>query len=446
MPKRAAGRGHPARGGAAPRTHRRPLRAEKVSAMGKKSRAAPSAAAAPSGAPAHEGASELTASLLTIAILYACWLALPTQLYHSSAEGRAAFFWRFVAFVLLGTCLGRLGVQLLMSPARALARRMPGADVPTAASEMEEQENTQHDPQLVWPPPTALEALPAEWRAQSSKRTPQPYFLNHVRGSTRCRQAAQRLGGAIGTLAQIGLMAVSVDNQSPRVIGLELVPADVAWGAAVGAGIVTVLFVAELALGWLRIIGYGEVVVPRESLAINLLWDALFHIGVSVHEEASMRGWLLVNTAQALAAYLGADSVALSMSLSVALQASLFALLHVGSPGATRVGLLNLWVGGTCAALNVLLSGGLSFGLGWHFGWNLFMGHLLGLSTSGIPMAAKLVSVLPHPQKAHLHGGRFGPEQSPLAPLAYLLGVAALVALYGTDGVDSWRARLATGA
>ena len=42
-------------------------------------------------------------------------------------------------------------------------------------------------------------------------------------------------------------------------------------------------------------------------------------------------------------------------------------------------------------------------------------------------MAAKLVSVVPHPSKAHLHGGRFGPEQSPLAPVAYLLSAFAAV-------------------
>jgi len=58
-------------------------------------------------------------------------------------------------------------------------------------------------------------------------------------------------------------------------------------------------------------------------------------------------------------------------------------------------------------------------------------------------MIAKLVSVIPHPQKAHLHGGRFGPEQSPLAVPAYLLGVVMLLMLYGTDGLDVWRARLA---
>ena len=111
--------------------------------------------------------------------------------------------------------------------------------------------------------------------------------------------------------------------------------------------------------------------------------------------------------------------------------------------GASRLGLLNLMVGGVAGAMNVWLSGGIAFALGWHFGWNIWMGHLLGLSTSGIPMSAKLVAVVPHPEKSALHGGRFGPEQSPLAPFAYLLGIGMLIWFYGDDGIEEWRAALA---
>ena len=80
---------------------------------------------------------------------------------------------------------------------------------------------------------------------------------------------------------------------------------------------------------------------------------------------------------------------------------------------------------------DVVVSGGLAFACGWHFTWNLMMGHLLGLSTSGIPMSATLVSILPHPSKADLHGGTFGPEKSVLAPGVYMFGCALLLLFYG---------------
>ena len=53
--------------------------------------------------------------------------------------------------------------------------------------------------------------------------------------------------------------------------------------------------------------------------------------------------------------------------------------------------------------------------------------------------------VVPHPGKARLHGGRFGPEAGALALPAYALGLAMLVAFYGTGGLARWAAALGGG-
>jgi hypothetical protein len=59
--------------------------------------------------------------------------------------------------------------------------------------------------------------------------------------------------------------------------------------------------------------------------------------------------------------------------------------------------MLNIFIGGLAGGLNVLCTGNLGFSLGWHFGWNISMGNVFGLSTSGIPISATFISVLPHP-------------------------------------------------
>ena len=68
-----------------------------------------------------------------------------------------------------------------------------------------------------------------------------------------------------------------------------------------------------------------------------------------------------------------------------------------------------------------------------HLKWVWWQGNIVGLSTSGIPISATVLSFAPHPKKADLHGGTFGPEQSLLAPVAYIVGCVILVVLYGTE-------------
>ena len=392
-------------------------------------------------APSHEWSSWLFSLAMLVVVLPSLLTYVAIYLGGKDGSNPPSFFVRLVLCIFLDSVYGGAYYAILLPPARVFARMLPGAWVPESSKECEKQENAVLDLSITWPVPGTT--IPPHWidAARRSKRE-NPFFLNHVRGSTRLRQAVFRITAALGTLTMAHVMSEYVDHTSSLAdIGLEISFSDIGWGFAVGSTIVIILFLAEVALGWVHIAGYFEVVVPGEYLVINLFWDILFHIGVSINEEVSLRGWILVNTALYVRTLGLSPSEA--MTVAVVLQAGVFALMHVGSPGASRVGLTNLVIGGTVAALNVFLSGGLSFSLGWHFGWNIWMGHFLGLSTSGIPMSAKLVSIVPDPRKAALHGGKFGPEQSPLAATAYLLGCMALALIYGGEGLAIWRDKLA---
>ena len=60
------------------------------------------------------------------------------------------------------------------------------------------------------------------------------------------------------------------------------------------------------------------------------------------------------------------------------------------------------------------------------------MGNIFGLSTSGIPISATWISVVPDPRPrfTKIHGGVFGPEGGLIGPFAYTLGIACLCWLY----------------
>jgi len=216
-------------------------------------------------------------------------------------------------------------------------------------------------------------------------------------------------------------MGLALDTAFFRSLGL---------GSLLGFAQVSTFFVAELGLGWIAFLGPFEVFVQGESFSLNILIDIVFHLAVSLHEELPLRGWLLLNMAETLVHHLETSANA-ALLLAALAQTALFALLHARSPGASRVGLLNLSVGGVAAACKVLCSGGIALPLGWHFAWNISMGNIYGLSTSGIPISATLLSVAPHPTKSALHGGEFGPEQSPLAPAIYVGGVLLTLGFCG---------------
>jgi len=377
-----------------------------------------------------------------VMVLFAMW-AKDSGLFHSSLEGRVAFPVRLFFCIMFQTTFQGLFSTLLLEPARAIARHLPGAPRGEKTASMwcgpSAKELVSHDPSLPWPHEASLSTLPAEWQALPSKATPQPYFLNHVRGDVRIKAAGMRLGMAVGSVVAIALNCWLLDERPLHAVGLTLdwgFSMDLLKGLATGTLLVLWMGAVEWGLGWIKFLGAMEVFAPGENFWLNLLWDFVFHCAVTVNEELPLRGWFLLNVADACIAYFGMTQGA-ALLVSCMLQSVIFSMMHIASPGASTLGLINLIIGGTAAALNVALSGSLAFGLAWHLGWNFTMGNLLGLSTSGIPISATLLSFAPHPQKAHLHGGTFGPEQSWLAPVSYVLGCLMLFAFYGTERYPS---------
>eukprot|EP00984_Skeletonema_dohrnii_P010990 scaffold4346_cov155-Skeletonema_dohrnii-CCMP3373.AAC.1 len=419
-------------------------------------------------------------------------------------------------YFVLDATYSHLFHTLLLVPVRWIARHLPGALVPSSDQEKElvEQEESSNDKSLEWPSADAIAKLPSDWvvsmhtpdkeekiagdgdkgsnnapksikkkRSKSKNNKPkssqqcnntlsdqklpaatkkiaqQPYYLNHVRGSTRIRQASQRIGAAMGSiLASYMICHLSASKITLEDVGLTLpslyilVVQDLAWGFSIGSSIVSIIFITEVWLGWIKIVGFFQTVVPNESFAINFLWDVLFHAGVSINEEVMLRGWMFTLGCRGILAMAldwfedSSNAATFSIIASIILQSSLFSFLHLHSPGSTYVSLLNLFLGGIAASINVMVAGGsLWLGIGWHFGWNIFMGHILGRSTSGIPMSCACTDVIPRPKSSHkkcfesYHGGTFGPEQGVLAPLAYVIGIILVICVCGFDEMIVWR-------
>jgi len=203
---------------------------------------------------------------------------------------------------------------------------------------------------------------------------------------------------------------------------------DCGFGLALGAGLMTLLFVVGVGAGWVRITG---TVRPRSGFAVRFLGLVVVFVVVGVYEELLLRGYLLTNAAEGLVRRLGDRGAVVGATL---LSSLVFGLAHATNPNATALSTGAIVVAGVMLAAGYVLTGELAVPIGLHTTWNLFQGGVYGFPVSGLGVSASLV-VVEETGPDLVTGGDFGPE-------AGLLGLGAMVV--GTAAIAVW-ARWRTG-
>ena len=208
-----------------------------------------------------------------------------------------------------------------------------------------------------------------------------------------------------------------LDHRSFRSLGLATTPgwlAEIAFGLALGFGVMGGIFVLEWAAGWAAI---GTTSASLGQIVRTLAGYAIVYVCVAWAEELIFRGYLL-QTLREWPGTLGAVSIT----------AVLFGLGHACNPNVTVPALLLLVVAGFVFAYAYLATGCLWVPIALHFSWNFFQGAVFGFPVSGMP-AHGLFSVQ-STGPAVLTGGAFGPEAGATGLAA--LGIVALcIRLWG---------------
>lgn len=177
-------------------------------------------------------------------------------------------------------------------------------------------------------------------------------------------------------------------------------------------GVMMVL--ATVILVW--IFGGYDVGAPLPAFASM---TALFHIvllllGFAVQssvEEILFRGWLL-------------DVMARKFNIWVAVivSSALFCLLHV-DPANPWYDNVNTFAFALFACAWVLHTGNIWGAMGWHAGWNWFMGVGFDLPITGLDTGVPALIVELTPNGPHwLNGGNTGPEGSVFCTLIFIIG------------------------
>ncbi|WP_433631539.1 lysostaphin resistance A-like protein [Halomicrococcus sp. NG-SE-24] len=233
------------------------------------------------------------------------------------------------------------------------------------------------------------------------------------------------------TVVGVYLAGRLVDRRRFADFGLHLDRAwcvDFAFGVALGAALMTGIFLVELGAGWLAVTGTLRTSAagasgPTASLVGGLVLAFALYVLVAVGEELLLRGYLLTNLAEGLRG-LGAT---LAVAVATLLSSAVFGLLHVGNPNATAVSTANVALAGVVLAAGYVLTGELGVSVGFHLSWNFVQGPVFGFPVSGTSRGVALVAVAERGPDRWTGGG-FGPEAGLVGVAALVVGLAAIVA------------------
>jgi hypothetical protein len=138
-----------------------------------------------------------------------------------------------------------------------------------------------------------------------------------------------------------------------------------------------------------------------ETLSWALLWGATF-VFVGLFEEYLFRGYAQFTLADGIGFWPAAVILAL-----------LFAWVHMGNPGETRIGIVGTLAFALFAAATLWRTGNLWLAVGAHAGWDWGQSFFFGVSDSGFQAPGHLLNPSSS-GPAWLSGGSVGPEGSVL--------------------------------
>lgn len=188
---------------------------------------------------------------------------------------------------------------------------------------------------------------------------------------------------------------------------------DLLVGIAINGLMIGLIFVIELAAGWLRFEAFAWQLMSAGEVLRGLFLMLATFLLVGWTEELIARGYLLQNLADGL-----------NMFWAVLLSSFLFSLAHVANPNFSVAATVGLFLAGLFLAYGYLSTRSLWLPIGLHIGWNFFEGTVFGFAVSGAESFNLINQSVSGP--VLFTGGSFGPEAGLVMLPALLFGAGAI--------------------
>jgi membrane protease YdiL (CAAX protease family) len=198
---------------------------------------------------------------------------------------------------------------------------------------------------------------------------------------------------------------------------------DFSFGLGLGILLISLIFITELAFGWVNINEIFFVLVPKQLFPLPFLIFLFLFLCIGISEELVSRGYLLKNLGEGFNInFIGPRG---AIIIAWILSSIVFGLFHIDNNNATFLSTLNITVGGVFLGLGYVMTRELAIPIGLHISWNLFQANVFGFPVSGITIPSEVVTVFTiTPNGPEIWtGGAFGPEGGLLCSIAFLLGI-----------------------
>ena len=223
----------------------------------------------------------------------------------------------------------------------------------------------------------------------------------------------------IGQLLELVIFTLSIyiarrflDRRSFVSLGFQVnkqVAADILIGIAITFVIMGLIYLAEVAAGWLTFESFAWQTESAASVLIGVLTFFIAFVFVGWNEELLSRGYHLQTLVSGT-----------NMFWGLIISSSVFGLAHLGNPNATWVSAAGIFFAGLFLAYGYLRTGQLWLSIGLHIGWNFFEGVVFGFPVSGLDIYRLIRHQVQGPEI--WTGGAFGPEAGLIVLPALVVG------------------------
>jgi len=235
---------------------------------------------------------------------------------------------------------------------------------------------------------------------------------------------SQTCGYILGALISLGTIVLAgrfLDRRPLSHFGFIGAPhwwTDLAFGLALGAVLISAIFLTEWLAGWLTIDRFGWASAQRWFKG-DCVREIVLCIAVAWWEEPTCRGYQLRNLAEGLNFPRWGARPALVLAWLGS--AVVFGIAHIHNPSASAYTTSSIVAAGLLLGLPRILTGSLAIPIGIHVTWNFFQGAVCGFSVSGSYLGDPLIQIT-QTGPSLWTGGAWGPEAGLLGIGAQLVG------------------------